>query len=55
MLTDQDTGIRKFILDRLDQITDETEADPEYKQLGECQDELLKLVAAKLSRRIINC
>jgi hypothetical protein len=48
MLTDQDTGIRKFILDRLDPITTEAEADPEYKELGERPDELLKLAAAKL-------
>ena len=31
MLTDKDTGIRKFILDRLDPITIEAEDDPEYK------------------------
>ncbi|HBE76796.1 MAG TPA: hypothetical protein DDW65_03310 [Firmicutes bacterium] len=49
MLTDKDTGIKKFIFDRLDQITDETEDDPEYKKLGERPEELLKLAAAKLS------
>ena len=30
MLTDKDIGIKKFILDRLEQITDEAEDDPEY-------------------------
>jgi hypothetical protein len=49
MLTDKDLGIKKFILDRLEQITNETEDDPEYKELGERPDELLKLAAAKLS------
>ena len=50
MLSDQDLGIKKFILDRLDQINDETvEADPEYKELGERPNELLELAAAKLS------
>ncbi len=50
MLTDKDLGIKKFILDRLMQIDEEiVEADPEYKQLGERPDELLRLVAAKLS------
>ena len=48
MLTDKDLGIKKFILDRLDQITDEAEADPEYKNLGECPNQLLELAAAKL-------
>ena len=50
MLTDQDLGIKKFILDRLDQINDEiVKDDPEYKQLGERPNELLELAAAKLS------
>jgi hypothetical protein len=50
MLTDKDLGIKKFILDRICQIDDElVKADPEYKQLGERPDELLRLVAAKLS------
>jgi hypothetical protein len=41
---------KKLILDRIVQIDDEiVEADPEYKRLGERPDELLKLVAAKLS------
>ena len=35
MLTSKDLGIKKFILDRLDQITNVTEDDPEYKKLGE--------------------
>jgi hypothetical protein len=48
ILTDKDLGIKKFILDRLEQITNETEDDPEYKELGERPEELLKL-AAKLS------
>ncbi len=48
MLTDKDLGIKKFILDRLDQITDEAEADPEYKNLGERPNQLLELAAAKL-------
>jgi hypothetical protein len=48
MLTDKDTSIKKFILDRLDPITDAAEADPEYKELGERPEELLKLAAAKL-------
>ncbi len=50
MLTYKDTGIKKFILDRICQIDDEIiNEDPEYKQLGERPSELLKLVAAKLS------
>jgi len=50
MLTDKDLGIKKFILDRIMQIDDEiVKDDPEYKELGERPDELLKLVAAKLS------
>jgi hypothetical protein len=50
MLTDKDLGIKKFILDRIMQIDEEiVNVDPEYKQLGERPDELLKLVAAKLS------
>jgi hypothetical protein len=43
-------GIQKFILDRLTQIDEEVvDVDPEYKQLGERPNELLELVAAKLS------
>lgn len=50
MLTDKDIGIKKFILDRIMQIDDEiVKDDPEYKQLGERPDELLRLVAVKLS------
>jgi hypothetical protein len=50
MLTDKDIGIKKFILDRLNQLDDEiVNVDPEYKKLGERPDKLLKLVAAKLS------
>jgi hypothetical protein len=50
MLTDQDLGIKKFILDRIMQIDDEiVNEDPEYKQLGERPNELLELAAAKLS------
>ncbi len=48
MLTDKDLGIKKLILDRLDQITGEAEADPEYKNLGERPNQLLELAAAKL-------
>lgn len=50
MLTDKSTGIQKFIFDRLNQIDEEiVEADPEYKKLGERPEELMELVAAKLS------
>ena len=50
MLTDKNLGIKKFIFNRLDQIDDEIiNADPEYIQLMERPDELLKLVATKLS------
>jgi hypothetical protein len=50
MLTDKDTGIKKFIFDRIIQIDDEiVKDDPEYKELGERLSELLKLAAAKLS------
>jgi hypothetical protein len=50
MLTYKDLGIKKLIFDRLSQIDEEVvEADPEYKQLGERPNELLKLAAAKLS------
>ena len=49
MLTDQDLGIRKFLIDRLTPIDEEiVEADPEYKELGERPSELLELAAAKL-------
>jgi hypothetical protein len=50
MLTDKDTGIKKFIFDRIIQIDDEiVKDDPEYKELGERLSELLKLAEAKLS------
>jgi hypothetical protein len=50
MLSDKDLGIKKFILDRIMQINDEiVESDPEYKELEECPNELLKLIAAKLT------
>ena len=50
MLTYKDIGIKKFILDRICQIDDEiVNVDPEYNKLGERPDELLKLVAAKLT------
>ena len=50
MLTDKDTSIKKFILDRISQIDEEVvEEDPEYKHLGERPRELLELAAAKLS------
>ncbi|MGE5604759.1 MAG: hypothetical protein ACM3YE_03600 [Bacteroidota bacterium] len=50
MLTYKSTGIQKFILNRLTQIHDEIVGeDPEYRELGERPDELLKLIAAKLT------
>ena len=49
MLTDKDLGIRKFILDRIMQIDQLIEKDPEYHELGQRPRELLKLAAAKLS------
>ncbi len=50
MLTDKDNGIRKYIFDRICQIDDEViKDDPEYKKLRERPDELLELVAAKLT------
>jgi hypothetical protein len=50
MLTDKSTGIQKLILDRLEQINDEVvKDDPEFKELGERPNELLRLAAAKLS------
>jgi hypothetical protein len=49
MLTDKDLGIKKFILDRLMQIDESVEEDPEYKELGERPSELLELAAAKLN------
>ena len=50
MHTDKDLGIKKFILDRIMQISDEIiESDPEYKKLEERPNELLRLMAAKLT------
>ena len=50
MLTDKDLGIKKFILERIMQINDEIiESDPEYKKLEERPNELLRLMAAKLT------
>jgi hypothetical protein len=43
------TGIQKFILDRITQIHEEiVKDDPEFRELGERPDELLKQIAAKL-------
>ena len=50
MLTDKNTGIQKLIFDRICQIDEEiVKDDAEYKELGERPDEVLKLVAAKLT------
>ena len=50
MLTDKNTGIQKFILDRILQIHEEiVKDDPEFKKLWERPNELLKLIAAKLT------
>ena len=50
MLTDKDLGIKKLILERIMQINDEIiESDPEYKKLEERPNELLSLMAAKLT------
>ena len=50
MLTYKDTGIPKFIFDRIIQIDDQiVKDDPEYKELGERLRELLKLAKDKLS------
>jgi hypothetical protein len=50
MLTDKDLGINKFILDRIMHIDDEiVQYDQEYKELEERPNELLKLIAAKLT------
>lgn len=50
MLTSDSTGIQKFIFDRIIQIHDEILIhDPEFRKLGERPDELLKLIAAKLT------
>ena len=50
MLTDQDLGIKKFILDRITKIDEEiVQYDPEYKKLEKGPDELLSQIAAKLT------
>ena len=50
MLTDKDLGIKKFILERIMQINDEiVQHDPEYQELEERPNELLRLIAAKLT------
>ena len=50
MHTDKDLGIKKFILERIMQISDEIiESDPEYKKLEARPNELLRLMAAKLT------
>jgi hypothetical protein len=50
MLSDKDLGIKKLILDRIMQIDDEiVQSDPEYKKLEERPNELLRLIAAKLT------
>ncbi len=51
MLNCHNTGIQKLIFNRLVQIHEEiVGSDPEYRQLGERPDELLKQLAAKLNR-----
>ena len=50
MLSYKSTGIKKLIFDRVCQIDEEiVEEDPEYQKLKEHPNELLKLIAAKLS------
>jgi hypothetical protein len=50
MLDYHSTGIQKFILDRLAQIHEEiVKDDPEIRELEEKPNELLKLIAAKLT------
>ena len=50
MFTNKDLGIKKFILERIMQIDDEiVQYDPEYKELKERPNELLRLMAAKLT------
>ncbi len=50
MLTSDNKGILKFILDRITQIHDEIVFhDPEYRKLGERPNELLELIATKLT------
>jgi hypothetical protein len=50
MLTYKNTGIQKYILDRLTQIDDEiVNNDPEYLELMERVDEWKQQIAAKLT------
>jgi hypothetical protein len=49
MLTYKNTGIQKYILDRICEIDDEiVNEDPEFMELGERVDEWKKQLAAKL-------
>jgi hypothetical protein len=49
MLTYHNTGIQKYILDRICEIDDEiVNEDPEYQELGERVDECKQQLAAKL-------
>ncbi|HBE76792.1 MAG TPA: hypothetical protein DDW65_03290 [Firmicutes bacterium] len=49
MLTYKNTGIKKYILDRICEIDDEiVNEDPEYRELGERVDECKQQLAAKL-------
>ena len=49
MLTYKDTGIQKFILDRLNQIHDEVVFhDPEHREMGEEPAKLMEQLNAKL-------
>jgi hypothetical protein len=50
MLSYKSTGIKKLIFERICQIGDTiVETDPEYMKLRERPEELLKILAAKLS------
>jgi hypothetical protein len=49
MLTYKNTGIQKYILDRICEIDDEiVNEDPEYRELGERVDECKQQLTAKL-------
>jgi hypothetical protein len=49
MLTDKNTGIQNYILDRICEIDDEiVPEDPEYQELGKPVDECKQQLAAKL-------
>jgi hypothetical protein len=55
MLTYHNTGIQKYILDRICEIDDEiVNEDPEYRELLERVDEWKKQLAPKLPLRRIN-